>query len=116
MDDSAPRKTRERSDGAAQPQNRAHAAEAFIRAAADNIHPPGAIDASIAAGDVIGVCAWCPELHILHLERTPEDQFILMLNENGQLIQAYRKRGNLRIVILTISAGICPECAARLKQ
>lgn len=65
---------------------------------------------------MISVCAWCPELHVLHVARRRGDLLFLFTNEGGKLDYAYRKSPGEPMKQLAISDGICPACAARLKQ
>lgn len=62
----------------------------------------------IAAGDVVTVCAWCPVLNILKLDRWKDDQFFFIVGD--KLEMAYRKRRGEQVKSLAISDGICPSC------
>jgi hypothetical protein len=86
----------------------------------DAAHAPEKIpDASGSLGsdgraDIISVCAWCPELHVLRVARRRGDVLYLYTNEEGKLDMAYRKSPGEAIKRLEISDGICPTCKARM--
>jgi hypothetical protein len=64
--------------------------------------------------DMISVCAWCPELHVLRVARRRGDVLYLYTNEEGKLDMAYRKSPGEPIKRLEISDGICPACKSRM--
>lgn len=116
MDNAAPGKAR-RSDSTAQPENASNAAEDLDRSAADAGGPGNvASGAELRADNIISVCAWCPEVHVLKLDRKPGDIFLFAVDEEGKLETVYRKRVGARAEFLRISDGICPACSARLKR
>jgi hypothetical protein len=64
----------------------------------------------------VTVCAWCTDLHVLHLDRKIGDLIMLAVNGTGRLESAYRKREGEPVTALAISDGICPACAERIKS
>jgi hypothetical protein len=66
----------------------------------------------------VTICAWCPELHVLKIDRRRDDYFCFALNDQGQLTKAWRQRpdGTGPLEMLTISHSICPACSARVKS
>ena len=90
------------------------------RDAADAAHAPENADrtASGSVGcdgraDVVTICAWCPELHVLKIDRQLGDLIMLAVNGTGRLESAYRKRQGEPVTLLTISDGICDACRAK---
>ena len=65
--------------------------------------------------DIVTVCAWCPELHVLHMEHTPGD--VLFAIFAGGKVNIFRSRGGelglLPATLMTISDGICDSCRAK---
>lgn len=122
--------TRERSDAPSQPNNSADASESVPPAAGSGGNS-GAVaqrlaesalelgDAMKARGDAaladfVTVCAWCPELHVLRVERKPDDVIVFAIDGAGKLEMAYRKRPSESVHKLKISDGICDVCRAKL--
>jgi hypothetical protein len=64
--------------------------------------------------DMISVCAWCPELHVLRVARRRGDLLFLFTNEEGKLDHAYRKSPGEPMKELGISDGICPSCKTKM--
>lgn len=93
---------REGSDAASQPENRAHAPAEIPR-------PGGS-----GRDDVVSVCAWCPELHVLRLEKKLDDVIMFGIAGTGRIESAWRKRPGKPATRLTISDGICDACRAKL--
>ncbi len=65
---------------------------------------PGADNEPIAV-----VCAWCPSLHILRLQRREQD--VVVIYWQGKELRIVRNGVNLKI-----SHGICQPCRERLKR
>jgi hypothetical protein len=68
---------------------------------------------SSAIEDFISICAWCPQLHVLRLDRKPGDSFFFSVGDDGKLEMVYRKRGGERVKQLTVSDGICESCRVK---
>lgn len=64
-------------------------------------------------GDIVSVCAWCPELHVLWLERKPCDNFLFEIRTDTGALVVTRVRGGVRTELF-VSHGICEPCRARL--
>lgn len=56
--------------------------------------------------EIVSVCAWCPGINILRLERQPAD-VILVFQQGNQL--TISRNG----VPLKITHGICPVCKTK---
>lgn len=65
---------------------------------------------SPAAGaeNIVTVCAWCPQLHILKLQLRDID--VLIIYQQGKEMRILRNGVNL-----TISHGICEPCRVRMR-
>jgi hypothetical protein len=71
---------------------------------------PAAGDDSTAAvntGDIVTICGWCPQLHILSIQRRDVDVISIVLFEKKTVI--FRNGTQLKI-----SHGICAPCSERL--
>jgi hypothetical protein len=84
-------------------------------AAAQSRNGEAAAIAMPASEDIVTVCAWCPELHVLHMEHTPGD--VLFAIFAGGKVNIFRTRGGelglLPATLMTISDGICDSCRAK---
>lgn len=66
---------------------------------------------STVSNDVVTICAWCPELHILQMERREVDVVVtIQIGKDPKSLQVIRNGKELRI-----SHGICVPCRERLK-
>jgi hypothetical protein len=59
--------------------------------------------------NVISVCAWCPHLNILALDRSEHSHLLFSLR--GKVLHVYRDGKEL-----TVSHGCCPACSAKVRQ
>lgn len=66
-----------------------------------------AVHENQSGGDIVSICAWCPELKILSLQRRERDVVVIMLSGEKQ-IQVWRNN-----VKLFVSHGICDPCQAK---
>jgi hypothetical protein len=64
--------------------------------------------AVIPAENIVTVCAWCPQLHILKLQLRDID--VLVIYKQGKELRILRNGVNL-----TISHGICEPCRKRMR-
>jgi len=58
--------------------------------------------------DAVAVCAWCPELHILRIERGAAD--VVVYYQRGNELQIFRNEKRLEI-----THGMCPACDLRMR-
>lgn len=58
--------------------------------------------------EMVSICSWCPELHILRIERGPRDN--IAIYQRGNEVHVYRNTQRLEI-----TNGMCPECLARMR-
>ena len=66
--------------------------------------------------DIVTVCAWCPQLHILKLEGQPGDEFQVRskVDADGTRLHAYwRWRQGQGWRELAVSHGVCAACRAQ---
>lgn len=63
---------------------------------------------SAASADIVTVCAWCPNLHILKLQL--RDVGVLIVYKQGKELRIMRNGQNL-----IVSHGICAPCRERMK-
>jgi hypothetical protein len=68
----------------------------------DSYHP------ETLAENMVTICAWCPQLHILKLQLRDID--VLIIYKQGKELRILRNGVNL-----TISHGICEPCRAKLR-
>ena len=61
---------------------------------------------NVAERDVVVICAWCPQLHIMRLERGAGD--LILVLQQGQDVRIHRNGK-----ALSISHGICEACELR---
>jgi len=102
-------------DVAPQPRHAAHAAETLPAATGS-----GAVGAGVVSGgDVVTICAWCPELHVLRVDRQPGDIFAFSFGRNDRypapfapqrLEKVFRHRRGAPPQLLKITSTICPAC------
>lgn len=61
-----------------------------------------------SGADVAVICAWCPQLHILRMQRRDVD--VIVIYQQDKELRIIRNGKNL-----TISHGICEPCRAKMK-
>jgi hypothetical protein len=57
----------------------------------------------------VTICAWCPSLHILNLQRREQD--VIIVYHQGKELRIMRNGVSLRI-----SHGICIPCRERMRR
>lgn len=67
---------------------------------------PAAPTPEIAGSGIVVICAWCPELHILKIQRREED--CVSVFQQGKYIRISRNGKQLEV-----SHGICEPCRAK---
>jgi hypothetical protein len=75
---------------------------------ADAADRPGAAPDGAEGSEIVTVCAWCPALHILKMQRRETD--VVIVYQQGKRLMISRNG-----MPLTISHGICPSCKAGMK-
>jgi hypothetical protein len=66
---------------------------------------PGDGPPSAEAG-IATICAWCPSIHIMKIQRRETD--IILAVHQGKRVLIFRNGAELKI-----SDGICPECRGK---
>lgn len=67
---------------------------------------------STIENEVVTICGWCPELHILKLQRRDADVIvILQMGIGRQNLMILRNGKNLRV-----SHGICVPCREKMRK
>ena len=69
-----------------------------------------------ATGDIVVLCGWCPQLHILRSHLGPKETLVIFLDERGPS-QAHIYRAGVvddhsSYKRLIVSHGICEPCKA----
>jgi hypothetical protein len=64
---------------------------------------------ALESKNVVSICGWCPQLHILEFARTDED-LVLIQQIGGKTV--ITRNGTL----MTLSHGICAPCAEKAKH
>jgi hypothetical protein len=57
----------------------------------------------MSRSNVITVCGWCPQLHILQFDRQPDD--LVMIQQHGRQLTVSRNGA-----LMVVSHGICEPC------
>lgn len=107
MENAVPDSDRKPGDAQRDAAHAAPAPENAARAAAGSIRSDG-------RADVVTVCSWCPELHVLHLDRQLGDVIMIAVNGVGSVESAWRKRQGEPVTHLLVSYGICDACRAKV--
>jgi hypothetical protein len=69
--------------------------------------PSGESGSTAAGGDIVTICAWCPQLHILSIQRRDVD--VVVTIQVGKQLRVIRNGKELKV-----SHGICAPCSDRL--
>lgn len=64
------------------------------------------------AANIVSICGWCPQLHILKLKRRYTDVVIVVIHKGKPRHYEIFRNGEK----LQISHGICPPCKEKLQK
>lgn len=79
---------------------------------AANAHTPPDTANVTAIDDVLVVCAWCPELHILRRPNLPSGTWLHIRIHGKAVLASIVEMWNAAETSLPISHGICDACKA----